>query len=220
MRRFQVLHALLFTCFHSTVGFKVQTHPFLGRTSAKTSIHHATAPDSVAEPETSLTVRIEKPLGLVLEEGGEYDGIVVVEMDPEGNAARTTSVCLGDRIVGVGSENTESKTLETVLDLIRDEEDLVDLTISRPSAAVIVQFPNGVRVAATANEYIGNVADRARFPIKYQCRSGSCGTCEQTCVVGSSPPKRLRPCVALVPNRVREIRVGSPKDYGCFTVSP
>ena len=150
----------------------------------------------------TISVRLARPLGLVIEEAGTPgEGVRVVRIDPGGNSSGggAAGICVNDSIVGVDGRDCAGMGFDSVMDAIASGPgDSVELELRRPGDGV-VEWPNGVAVAAAAGEYLGNVAMEAGYDrIEYSCRSGSCGTCGQI-VRGEDGRRRVaRPCVARV----------------------
>jgi ferredoxin len=156
------------------------------------------------------TVKMRKPLGIILEEVDATDpskGVCVGSIDGKSNAASCgTDVCIHDQIVAVNGADCLSRSFEEVMDLIVScEAPEVEVTLARLEGRVSVRWPNGVCVAAPVGEYLGNVANEARFDLPYSCRSGSCGSCEQHAVLDNKREKKLRPCSTKVPKGVETI---------------
>ena len=156
------------------------------------------------------SVKISKPLGIIVEEADANDpsqGVCIGSIDEGGNAASSgTDICIQDAIVSVNGVDCAAKSFEEVMDLIVScETPEVELSLARLEGRVAVRWPNGVCVAAPVGEYLGNVASEARFRVPYSCRSGSCGSCEQNAVIDNKTEKKLRPCSAKVPKGVEII---------------
>ena len=156
------------------------------------------------------SVKISKPLGIIVEEADANDpsqGVCIGSIDEGGNAASSgTDICIQDAIVSVNGVDCAAKSFEEVMDLIVScETPEVELSLARLEGRVAVRWPNGVCVAAPVGEYLGNVASEARFRAPYSCRSGSCGSCEQNAVIDNKTEKKLRPCSAKVPKGVEII---------------
>ena len=156
------------------------------------------------------SVKISKPLGIIVEEADANDpsqGVCIGSIDEGGNAASSgTDICIHDAIVSVNGVDCVAKSFEEVMDLIVScETPEVELSLARLEGRVAVRWPNGVCVAAPVGEYLGNVASEARFRAPYSCRSGSCGSCEQNAVIDNKTEKKLRPCSAKVPKGVEII---------------
>jgi ferredoxin len=174
-----------------------------------------------------VKVRIPKPLGIVLEELSVEDskgGVGIVEVNPQGNAAkygRSSSVtmddgpllCVRDKVLAVNGEDVSTAAFDTVMEkIIASDLPVVELTLQRPQNSVVVAWDNGVSVAAQPGEYLGNVASEAGMKIHYSCRSGSCGTCEQSVDLNNGKEQRYcRPCSSRVPKGVQSMRA-TPSD--------
>ena len=156
------------------------------------------------------TVKIRKPLGIILEEVDATDplkGVCVGSIDGNGNAAsHGTDVCIHDQIVAVNGADCSAKSFEEVMDwIVACEAPEVELMLARLEGRVAVRWPNGVCVAAPVGEYLGNVASEARYDVPYSCRAGTCGSCEHVAVLDNKREKTLRPCSAKVPKGVETI---------------
>jgi len=161
-----------------------------------------------------LSVRIPKPLGLVIEEVDANDpskGVEIVQITIDGNTAAanrqqlttmiTTDdvVCLGDRILsvnGVGCSNYD-EVIDQIVSSPEEHHHPVDLVLGRPSESVVVHFQgksstSGVCVTALPGDYLGNIANRAEidYNIPYSCRSGRCGICEQSLLLLSKKKEK------------------------------
>jgi ferredoxin len=183
---------------------------------------------SIYSDVTKVHVRIPKPMGIILEEIDASDpsqGVSIARLLPKGNAAVVANhknngspvddalVCMRDKILAVNDTPCSDSSLETVMDaIVAAETSVVELVLGRPLNSTAVLFSNGVAVAAQPGEYLGNVADEARMEIPYSCRSGSCGTCEQSIVfhdddVVSKKQRYGRPCVYRIPTGVKSMSV-------------
>ena len=79
-----------------------------------------------------LLVSAIKPLGLLLEEGGQNDRNVVVVADVEGGgAAERAGVLVGDILVAVQNADVWGEKFEQVLDRIREAPKVVNLRFMR-----------------------------------------------------------------------------------------
>jgi ferredoxin len=168
---------------------------------------------------TEIQVTVPKPMGLILEEidpSRPEAGICIAKIYPDGAVAgvcRSEScpdIAIRDKILSVDGTQCAKASLEEVMDLIANSEaqDSVSLTLGRIKTSIKVTWPNGVSIAAFPGEYLGNLAYDALYDIAYECRSGSCGTCEQGTEMDESGEIRfVRPCVARIPKGKRSIRV-------------
>ena len=159
--------------------------------------------------EYRLTLR--KPMGIVLEkdESDPSSGVVVKRIDPNGQTAammrqakkEESVICIRDTILAVNGTPCQNESFELVLELIQNSNDEVDLVVGRRCESVVVTWSNGVSIVAEIGEYFGNLANESSFLIPYSCRSGSCGTCEQSMIIDGRLEKQsfIRPCVARVP---------------------
>jgi ferredoxin len=151
-------------------------------------------------------------MGILLEkdESDPSSGVVVKNIDPKGQTATRirqskedakSVICIRDKILAVNGIQCQNSSFERVLELIQDSNDDVDLMVGRHCESVVVTWSNGVSIAAKSGEYFGNLANESSFLIPYSCRSGSCGTCEQSIIIDGRKEKQtfIRPCVARVP---------------------
>jgi len=78
-----------------------------------------------------VLVSVQKPLGIILEQEGAGDAIIVVaDMDASGSAARA-GVQVGDILVAVQNASVEGQSLEYVLDFIGQAPRVVNLRFVR-----------------------------------------------------------------------------------------
>ena len=75
----------------------------------------------------------------------------------------------------------------------------VELTLGRRVGTVRIIWPNGVQSGALPGEPLQELALKARYPVKYACTSGSCGTCEHRLRTPGDEVRYTRICVARVP---------------------
>jgi ferredoxin len=159
---------------------------------------------------TEIEARINKPMGIVIEEIDETGlGVRITQINPDGATAMlcrsgSANVCLRDKILAVNAVPCSVLSFEQVMDMITSTPgDEVSLLLGRPEGTIPVKWPNGVSIAAWPGEYLGNLAGLAGFQISYSCRSGSCGSCEHSIETdGSGETRYVRPCVARVPKDV------------------
>lgn len=160
-------------------------------------------------------------MGLVLEEIDEADphgGVRVKAMTGESakvSRSGEADLCIGDRIVEIMGEDCRTWTFDEIMDCLVGAPSPVELEFERPAGTVSVKFGSGVAIAASPGEILGNVALEAEFyEIQYDCRSGSCGTCEQKMIsitsaddeagdgsIRKKTERFIRPCVGLIPNK-------------------
>jgi ferredoxin len=166
---------------------------------------------------TEIEARINKPMGIIIEEIDDTGlGVRIAQINPDGATAMlcrsgSANVCLRDKILAVNAVPCGVLSFEEVMDMITSTPGgEVSLLLGRPEGTIPVQWPNGVSVAAWPGEYLGNLAGLAGFQISYSCRSGSCGSCEHSIETDNSGETRhVRPCVARV-----------PKDVACVAMHP
>ena len=197
---------ILSCCLLETSGLLA----FLGASARppRTGAHQShEAMDAAAyEFVTEIEARINKPMGIVIEEIDETGlGLRIAQINPDGATAAlcrsgSADVCLRDKILAVNGEPCGVLSFEQVMDVITSTPgDEVSLLLGRPKGTIPVKWPNGVSIAAWPGEYLGNLAGLAGFQISYSCRSGSCGSCEHSIETDDSGKKRyVRPCVARV----------------------
>ena len=143
--------------------------------------------------------RVRRPLGVILEEREDGRGVEVLDFDPSGNAAGE-DVLVGDRVLMVGSENCAEDDFDTVAGRIGSSAgDRVELTLGRRVGTVRIIWPNGAQSGALPGEPLQELALKARYPVKYACTSGSCGTCEHRLRTPGDEIRYTRLCVARVP---------------------
>lgn len=161
---------------------------------------------------TTIEVCIPKPLGMVLEEVDANDpsrGVCIRRIHENSNACHTEA-CINDQIVAVNGQQSNNNDFDEIMKQIIEAppEENVALTLHRPASAVVLDWPNGVKVAASVGEYLGNIAqDAGYFGIPYDCRSGSCGTCAQWAILDDQSPRLVRPCSFRVPKGVQRIQI-------------
>ena len=133
------------------------------------------------DDEDGLMVTIAKarrPLGVILEEREDGRGVEVLDIDPSGNAAGE-DVLVGDRVLMVDAAQCADEGFDAVAGRIGSSAgDRVELTLGRRVGTVRIIWPNGVQSGALPGEPLQELATKARYPVKYACTSGSCGTCE------------------------------------------
>ena len=143
--------------------------------------------------------KVRRPLGVILEEREDGRGVEVLDIDPRGNAANE-DVLVGDRVLMVGSENCAEDDFDTVAGRIgASAGDRVELTLGRRVGTVRIIWPNGAQSGALPGEPLQELALKARYPVKYACTSGSCGTCEHRLRTPGDDIRYTRICAARVP---------------------
>ena len=165
--------------------------------------------DPVVSMREEITVRIRKPLGIVIEEVDANEptkGVCVGQMNEGSNAAICRDICIHDKIVAVNDQACSTKSFDDVMDMISSSSGHdIELTVSRTDDVVAIRWPNGVCVATPVGEYLGNSAIDAQYAIPYSCRSGSCGSCEHIARLDNGKEKRFRPCSHRVPKGIESI---------------
>ena len=143
--------------------------------------------------------KVRRPLGVILEEREDGRGVEVLDIDPSGNAAGE-DVLVGDRVLMVDAEQCGDEGFDTVADRIgASAGDRVELTLGRRIGTVRIIWPNGAQSGALPGEPLQELAQKARYPVKYACTSGSCGTCEHRLRTPGDDIRYTRICVARVP---------------------
>ena len=168
----------------------------------------STTTATTLSPSRQYSVRLAKPLGLVLEQDGVNKDVTVAHIVPDGHGAGT-EICIRDVVCAVNGVSCQGQSLENVLDLIiHHSEPIVELVLEHAALSTQVYFVQehggSIGICAFAGEYLGNLAMEVGVDIPYSCRSGACGTCEQACHVGHVDSKRnkryVRPCIYLIPS--------------------
>mmetsp|Transcript_25610 Transcript_25610/g.57449 ORF Transcript_25610/g.57449 Transcript_25610/m.57449 type:complete len:219 (+) Transcript_25610:33-689(+) len=181
-----------FLCSHSSIPV---------RRRAPLPVHSQGDPDVA-------TVRLKKPMGMILEEiepGNDAKGVRVGRMDPKGSAAQSGQVLILDQIATVDGNECLAEGFDTIMDLIIDAPGPeVEIGFARDKSTTVVRFPNGVKVGALPGEPMKFIVGRSAYPIKYSCEGGSCATCEMKMQIydldGEEDLERyIRVCVGRVP---------------------
>ena len=169
--------------------------------------------DGGAECELSLC----KPLGIAFEEvaADERRGVVVGDVLPDGSAAESTYVWPGDLLLAVDDEDVTRCDFDQVMDVLIGGPAELSLRFKRPGTVACVRFPNGKRAFGRPGEPLENLAIEAGFndQVVYECRQGSCGTCEWYLQLGQSEDDRVRP-VRLCRTKVPRV----PADSGACSI--
>lgn len=225
-----VLHPFCSQSFTPAVnqrGVGLQQLEWRGHTASYQNSERKASSDSDALIQlTERTVRLQKPMGIIIEEanepsldddtalasysdgdktGGISGGVIIKSIDPNGSTAAAcleedVDIAIRDKILAVNGISCEGDTFENVMDLLIESPQEVEISLGRPSDAVIVRWSNGINVAAKPGDYFGQIAqDEAFVQIPYSCSNGGCGTCEQTVIIDEKEPRYLRPCIARVP---------------------
>eukprot|EP01083_Nonionella_stella_P158509 516087_1 len=195
-------------------------------TSFYNSERKATSDSDTQIELTERTVRLRKPLGIVIEEADDPSldddtslssssdgcqpddmsgGVIIKSIDPNGSTSAAclddnVDIAIRDKILAVNGISCKNDTFESIMDLLIESPPEVEILLGRPSDAVLVRWSNGINVAAKAGDYFGQIAqDEAFVKIPYSCSNGGCGTCEQTVIIDNKEPRYLRPCIARVP---------------------
>jgi len=173
------------------------------------------------------------------------EGVDYASSNTNTNTPPPPPICIGDKIASVQGRDASRCSFEQVMEMLAEAKNPVRIGFERPflfedggggggaAAAVPIVFAHtNVGVVAVVsnrnneNEILGNVALRAHCGqerIPYDCRSGSCGSCEQkmtlyreegggggeqTTTATSRPLRRrkkvkeryVRPCIGRIPN--------------------
>ena len=146
------------------------------------------------------TVRLDLPLGIVIEDlDGDELGVSVVGISPGGNASTHNNdlfsklksadvrdfdetsaecVCIRDKLLSInGTPCHESKFDEVVSLLSVEQSNSVTLRLGRVKGSTVVNFYDGVCIAAQPGEFYGFLANKCGVHVDYECRTGNCGTC-------------------------------------------
>jgi hypothetical protein len=188
------------------------------------------------------TLRVQKPLGIIIEERNLENpeaGVQIASLNPKGNAAMSKKdgdgfcgVSIRDHIVAINGQDCRHCTFEQVMEMLTSlspaDNVEVQLTLERPMTSsntkfAIVEFPNGVSITAKSGEVLGALAQEAGCgapKISYSCRNGGCGTCEHAVDLYQSQDndsdegsrRYLRPCVSRIPRKIAKLRLLSPYD--------
>ena len=159
----------------------------------------ASAPNDDEEGLMVTIAKVRRPLGVILEEREGGRGVEVLDIDPRGNAAGE-DVLVGDRVLMVDAAQCADEGFDAVAGRIgASAGDRVELTLGRRVGTVRIIWPNGVQSGALPGEPLQELALKARYPVKYACTSGSCGTCEHRLRTPGDEIRYTRICVARVP---------------------
>ena len=155
---------------------------------------------------------VQRPMGLILEEGQNGRGAFVVSVNPLGNAR--TDVLINDVLLAVNNEVVSDYEFDDVMEAVqRQPGDAVRLTLGRGSEHwVEVRWPNGVGVAATPGESMKLLAAQCLAPVQYSCDTGSCGVCEHKLRDKQGQERYARICRARVPSSLRGVLDVLPTD--------
>lgn len=159
--------------------------------------------DPLIEPRTIHKISITLPLGLTLEDMDSDDpshGVVIVGMSPDGNAAKSNNdvfsrvvsnqqpenivsamcICIRDKIMSVNKTPCSDKSLDEVMGLIiNSQTNEVALEVGRINESTVLNYYDGVCIAAKRNESYGFFATKCGIDVTYQCRTGNCFTCSR-----------------------------------------
>ena len=184
----------------STQLHKTQHDALLSLASSSSSQLSAST-DPRLEPRTIHKVTIDLPLGIVLEEMDDVDpsyGVVIIGISSEGNAATCNAnifssiksnenggkigidqcICIRDKIISVNSSPCHDKGFDDVISLISNAgSNTVTLELGRLQQSTVVNYYNGICIAAKAGESYGFLASKCGVTVDYECRNGSCLTC-------------------------------------------
>jgi len=175
-------------------------------TSILSADHENLRLSRAAHPEPSVcrevhTVRIDLPLGIVIQDGDDESGVSVAGFSPGGNASihnknvfnklKSTSdvrdsdatsaecVCIRDKLLSINGKPCHESNFDEVASLLSAEQsNSVTLRLGRVQGSTVVNFyDDGVCIAAQPGEHYGFLASNCGVHIDYQCRTGHCGTC-------------------------------------------
>ena len=207
----------------------------------------AAAADRPAERDVraAVEVTVALPLGIVLEEADAADpsrGVVIIGIN-EGNAADVNRdafaemkkpgsadsddggggrcVCIRDKILAVDGIACADRGFDDVVALLGGAEaDAVTLSLGRLAGSTVLNYGEGVCVAALPGESYGFLAARCGVGIPYECRSGHCETCarrlefpDRDAAAGGGNEVRvrlIRHCVGRVPRGYAWLHVPEP----------
>mmetsp|Transcript_4756 Transcript_4756/g.11303 ORF Transcript_4756/g.11303 Transcript_4756/m.11303 type:complete len:177 (+) Transcript_4756:530-1060(+) len=94
-------------------------------------------PDQTGDAGRNLiSTQLQKPLGLILEENPNGQGVFVAEVSPGSNAERSGNILSGDGVAMVGEEDCSAGSLEEVLGLVGNAKSFVSITFSRLEASL------------------------------------------------------------------------------------
>ena len=106
------------------------------------SAHTARSPrglvaQSAVDVSEAVTVTVEKPLGLVLEEivPDEPQGVYVKMIDPQGAAAASGAIARGMRLVSAGGVDCTAASFDQAMDTLIDASSPIKLVFAPPAAA-------------------------------------------------------------------------------------
>ena len=157
------------------------------------------------EPRTTHKVTIDLPLGIILEEMDATDpslGVVIIGINDNGNAAmyntdifskiksqdhdgntincRNDCICIRDKIISVNDTPCYDKGFDNVIDIISSitESKSVTIELGRLQGSTVINYYNGICIAAKEGESYGFLADKCGITdVQYECRTGNCLTC-------------------------------------------
>ena len=154
--------------------------------------------DPRVEPRTTHKVKVNLPLGLVLEDmdSDPTYGVVIIGIN-EGNAAkynaavfsriksqernincRNECICIRDKIMSVNGTPCDDKGFDDVIELISStQSDSVTMELGRIQDSTVLNYYNGICISAKPGESYGFLADKLGISIDYECRTGNCLTC-------------------------------------------
>jgi len=164
----------------------------------------ASADESPPHPEPSVcrdvhTVRLDLPLGIVIEDLDGDTGVSIIGISPEGNASihnqsvfgklkspdvsnfdatSAECVCIRDKVLSINGDNCHESTFDEVASLLSAERsNTVTLRLGRVPGSTVVNYCDGVCISAQPGESYGFLASKCGVNIDYECRTGNCGTC-------------------------------------------
>lgn len=148
------------------------------------------------------TITLRKPMGLQLEEQEPgLSGLSVSAVLPQGSAHASDRVWPGDVLVGInGRDLPDESSFEYAMMQLQTAGLTAELTFCRDlSRVVAVRFPIGTVAFGTPGDSLGELALAAGYEdIRYDCRTGTCGTCEVVLRTGDKA-RTVRACSGRVP---------------------
>lgn len=153
------------------------------------------------------TITLRKPMGLQLEEQEPgLSGLSVRAVLPEGSAHASDRVWPGDILVGINGRDLYDETSFTYAMMqLQTAGPTAELTFCRDlSRVVAVRFPIGTVAFGTPGDSLGELALTAGYEgIRYNCRTGTCGTCEVVLRTGDKV-RTVRACSGRIPDARRQ----------------
>ena len=169
-----------------------------------------------------FTVRLAKPLGIVLEETADGRSAVVSQVLGTGSAAKLdgpAAILPGDELVVVSGVTVSELEFDDTMGAVADAPSPVELRLSRDNDDRVraVRWPNGAIVGAAPGDSLADLATLAQYRVSIACGEGQCGECElfRSSPRGDGMLTPVRVCRARVPKRVpRSTKGGEELDGG------